>query len=348
MIRVGIVGASGYTGNELLRLLAGHPHVKIECLVSRSLAGRAVADEQPAMAGWAQWQYEDLNPADLAERCDVVFTAVPHGAAMELAPPVVGAGKRFIDLGTDFRFRDTTVYEKWYKLNHTQPEMSATAAYGLPELFRAQVKGAKVVGNPGCYPTASLLSVAPLVVAQAIAVDNVVITAMSGVSGAGVTPKPMYHFPDCTENVQAYGTTTHRHTPEIEQGISLLAGGKSAGVVFTPHLVPMSRGILATAVCTPLTNSWTTDALIKLYQDFYAQEPFVTVLGAERLPQTKAVWGSNFCQVTVRYDARVNRIIAQSAIDNLVKGAAGQAIQNMNILFGLDEKTGLFHPGLTP
>ncbi|HHT27006.1 MAG TPA: N-acetyl-gamma-glutamyl-phosphate reductase [Firmicutes bacterium] len=348
MIKVGIVGASGYTGNELIRLLAAHPHAQLECLVSRSLAGRSVAQEQPALAGWAVWQYEDLDPAALAQRCDVVFTAVPHGAAMELAPPILQAGGKFIDLGTDFRFRNTDVYEQWYKTKHTQADLSHKAAYGLPELFRESIKTAHVVGNPGCYPTATLLAVGPLAKNRLIAVNDIIVNAVSGVSGAGATPKAMYHFPNCTENTQAYGTTTHRHTPEMEQGVAALAGGEPARVLFTPHLVPMGRGILSTVVVKPLQSDWTTERLTELYQDFYQSEPFVLVLGTDQLPQTKAVWGSNYCHIAVRYDSRSRRIVIQSVIDNLVKGAAGQAIQNMNLLFGLDETTGLNHPGILP
>jgi N-acetyl-gamma-glutamyl-phosphate reductase len=348
MIKVGIVGASGYTGNELIRLLAAHPHARLECLVSRSLAGRPVAQEQPALAGWATWQYEDLDPEDLAQRCDVVFTAVPHGAAMELAPLVLQEAGKFIDIGTDFRFRDVSVYEEWYKTKHTQVSLSQNAAYGLPELFRESIRSASVVGNPGCYPTATLLALGPLAKNRLIAMDSIVVNAISGVSGAGATPKAMYHFPNCTENTQAYGTTTHRHTPEIEQGVTTLAGGIQAKVLFTPHLAPMSRGILSTVVVNPLSSDWTTQQLTELYQDFYSAEPFVVVLGTDQLPQTKAVWGSNYCHMAVRYDARSQRIVIQAVIDNLVKGAAGQAVQNMNLLFGLDETTGLHYPGLLP
>lgn len=348
MIKVGIVGASGYTGNELLRLLGEHPDVQLEYLASRTLAGRSVATEQVAMAGWADWYYEELDPVAMAERCDVVFTAVPHGAAMQLAPPIIGAGKSLIDLGTDFRFRNVRVYEEWYGLNHTQPELSRTAAYGLPELFRDSIKGAQVVGNPGCYPTSTLLALAPLAQEGAIHMTDIIVNSMSGVSGAGATPKAMYHFPDCTENVQAYGTAGHRHTPEIEEGLGVLAKSDHVRVSFTPHLVPMSRGIFTTVVCRPVDANWTSASLTEMYKAFYQGEPFVIVLGEDRLPQTKAVWGSNFCHLAVRFDGRMGRIVIQSVIDNLVKGAAGQAVQNMNLLFGLPEATGLFAPGIMP
>jgi N-acetyl-gamma-glutamyl-phosphate reductase len=348
VIKVGIVGASGYTGNELIRLLGEHPHVKLECLASRTLGGQTVAMHQPSLAGWARWSYEPLDLADMAKRCDVVFTAVPHGAAMEPAAITLAAGKKLIDLGTDFRFRDLAVYEQWYKLPHTQPKLNAEAVYGLPELFREPIAGARLVANPGCYPTSALLALAPLARQGAIDTSSIVINSVSGVSGAGATPKPMNHFPDCTENVQAYGTATHRHTPEIEQGLAMLTGDKDVRISFTPHLVPMSRGILTTAVCTLRGDNWTNDSLTRLYEAFYQNEPFVVVLGPDRLPQTKAVWGSNYSHVSVRCDARTGRVLAQAVIDNLVKGAAGQAVQNMNVLFGLPETTGLSSPGLMP
>ncbi|MGI6081647.1 MAG: N-acetyl-gamma-glutamyl-phosphate reductase [Limnochordia bacterium] len=348
MIRVGIVGASGYTGSELIRLLGQHPHVRLECLASRTLGGQAVATHQPSMAGWASWDYESLDVADMAQRCDVIFTAVPHGAAMEPAAIALAAGKRLIDLGTDFRFRDLTVYEHWYKIPHVQRELNKEAVYGLPELFRESIAQARLVANPGCYPTSALLALAPLARHGDLDTSSIVINSVSGVSGAGATPKPMYHFPDCTENVQAYGTATHRHTPEIEQGIAALTSDKDVRVSFTPHLVPMSRGILTTAVCSLRSSHWTNASLNDLYEEFYRQEPFVVVLGTDRLPQTKAVWGSNYCHLSVRFDERTNRAVIQATIDNLVKGAAGQAVQNMNLLFGLPETTGLSSPGLMP
>lgn len=347
MLRVGIVGASGYAGNELLRLLAGHPHVEVTYISSRSLAGKPVSDQYPNWRGCDKWVYKPHDPLAMAEQCDVIFTAVPHGAAMEIAPKIMSRGGKFIDIGTDFRFRDCSVYQEWYRLKHTQPELSKEAAYGLPELFREQVAKARIVGNPGCYPTGAMLALAPLVKNGIAPQQGIVITSMSGVSGAGVTPKPMNHFPNCTENAQAYGTATHRHTPEIEQGLSELAGAP-VRLVFTPHLIPMSRGILTTAVCPNIGAKWSTAALTQLYKDFYADEPFMVVLDEDTLPQTKAVTASNYCHVSVRYDARTRCAIAQSVIDNLVKGAAGQAIQNMNIMFGLGETTGLLAPGLMP
>ncbi|HHW09214.1 MAG TPA: N-acetyl-gamma-glutamyl-phosphate reductase [Firmicutes bacterium] len=348
MIKAGIIGASGYTGSELLRWLGQHPQVKVEFLSSRTLGGKKLADVHPQWAGWAPWSYEPQDLAAMARRCDVVFAAVPNGASMELARTFVEADCYYIDLSADFRLRDIKVYEQWYKQAHTAPDLNAKAAYGLPELFREEIKKAKLIGKPGCFPTGALLALAPLAAHKLIDMSQIIINAMTGVSGAGATPKPNFHFPHCTENVQAYATVGHRHTPEIEQGLQLLSGSGAVQVTFIPHLVPMSRGILTTVVCRPLADDWTTAALIDLFRQYYAGEPFVVVLGEDRLPQTKAVAGSNFCHVTVRYDRRVGRIIVQSALDNLVKGSSGQAVQSMNALFGLPETEGLMVPGLLP
>ncbi len=347
MVRVGIVGLSGYVGGELLRLLSEHPQVTITYVASRQYAGRPVGEVTPAFAGCTDLVYEPVEPTAMAQRCDVVLAAVPHGVGMELAGPLLSQGCRLIDLGTDFRFSDPAEYEAWYAHEHTAKQWLAEAVYGLPELFGEQVRSARLIGNPGCYPTASLLGIAPLAQAGWVDLDHVVIAAMSGVSGAGSTPKPMYHFPECSENVQPYGVASHRHTPEIEQGIRRLAPGRSVRVSFTPHLVPMIRGILATQVLIP-TRSVTQDEVQALYQEFYAGRPFVRVLPSDRLPTTKAVWGSNFCDIAVRVDQRAGKVIVTSAIDNLVKGAAGQAVQNLNLMFGLPEGAGLRRPGLYP
>jgi N-acetyl-gamma-glutamyl-phosphate reductase len=347
MIKAGIIGASGYTGSELLRWLGQHPKVKVEYLSSRSLGGKRLADVHPNMAGWAPWSYETQDLAAMARRCDVVFAAVPNGASMNLAETFVEAGCYYIDLSADFRLRAVDIYEKWYGQAHTATDLNAKAAYGLPELFREEIKKAVLIGKPGCFPTGALLALAPLSAHKLIDMTQVIVTAMTGVSGAGATPKPNFHFPHCTENVQAYATVGHRHTPEIEQGLSLLSGSE-AKVTFIPHLVPMSRGILTTAVCRPLEPKWNTADLTALFRQYYENEPFITVLGEDRLPQTKAVAGSNFCHLAVRYDQRVERIIVQSALDNLVKGSAGQAVQSMNAIFGLPETEGLSVPGMLP
>lgn len=345
-MKVGIVGTSGYAGGELLRLLASHPEATVEYVASTSKVGQKVAEVFPSLLGIYDLVFEPVDAKAMARRCDVVFTATPHGVAMQLAEELLDGGAVLIDIGSDFRFTDSSVYEAWYKTEHTQPQLAKEAVYGLVELFRDSVKEARLIANPGCYPTSALLALAPLAVHGWIDLDTVVITSMSGVSGAGATPKPMYHFPHCVENVQAYGYPGHRHTPEIEQGLGLLLGKEVPPITFSPHLVPMSRGIL-THVSARATADVGAEGLVEGYREFYKASPFVRVL-SERLPDTKSVAGTNFCDLAPRYDPRSRRIVVTSVIDNLVKGAAGQAIQNMNVRFGLAETTGLWSPGFTP
>lgn len=349
-VRVGIVGGTGYTGGELLRIFFQHQHVRVTYVSSRSQVGASVGDSHPALAGCYDLVYEPLDVDVMAERCDVVFLAVPHGASMELAAELLSRGVRVLDLGADFRLGSAEAYRTWYGAEHTRPELLTEAVYGLPEMNRARVADARLVANPGCYPTSFLLAVAPLVHVGCIDVSAMTVSAVTGVSGAGGTPGQLYHFPERTENVQAYGVPGHRHTAEMEQGVATMMaarGGGQVGVSFVPHLVPMSRGILAT-INVPLTQSMSTENVLHVMRGFYRSEPFVRVLGAERLPQTKTVTGTNYCDVTARVDHRTGRVIVLSAIDNLVKGAAGQAVQNMNIMFGLDETAGLKAPGLYP
>jgi len=349
-IRVGIVGGTGYTGGELLRIFSQHPRVRVTYVSSRSQAGASVDESHLALAGFYNLTYQPVDVDAMAEQCDVAFLAVPHGASMELAADLLERGVRVVDLGADFRLPDAATYQAWYGGEHTRPELLGEAVYGLPELNRERIKTARLVANPGCFPTSVLLGVAPLVHAGLIDTSAVAVSAVTGVSGAGATPKPLYHFPDRTENVQAYGVPGHRHTAEMEMGIAhVLAarGGGPVGVSFVPQLVPMSRGILAT-IQVPLTQSVSTADVLSAMREYYRTEPFVRVLGEDRMPQTKAVSGSNYCDVTARVDARTGRVIVLSAIDNLVKGAAGQAVQNMNIMFGVEETEGLKTPGLYP
>lgn len=344
---VAIIGATGYTGGELLRLLVHHPTARVAFVGSRSNHGRPISEFQPHVAGLIDLPLEPVDPDVIASRCRLAFTAVPRGAAMDLAGELAARGVKVIDLGTDFRFRDRAVYKAWYGLDHTRPDVLQEAAYGLTELFRSEVAEAQVVGNPGCYPTATSLAIAPLAAEGKLNLDNVVVTAMSGVSGAGREPKAMYHLPHATENVQPYGVASHRHTPEIEMVLSSFGKG-TATVSFTPHLVPMSRGILSTCVLTP-AEPVSGEEVQRLYETFYEGEPFVRVLPQDGpLPQTKVVLGSNRCDVAVRVDARSGKVVALAAIDNLVKGAAGQAIQNMNVMAGWDETAGLLLPGVYP
>lgn len=343
-ITASILGASGYGGGELVRLLVAHPEVKLVHLGAESRQGEAIADLYPNLRGFTS---ASTGPAD-AERAardsDVVFFALPAGQAMTLAPAVVDH-TRIVDLGADFRFKDPQVYEQWYRTPHTSRGLLDEAVYGLTEFRRSGIRQARVVGNPGCYPTAALLAVLPLLQSRRVSPSGVVIDAKSGLSGAGRGLSSNTHFSEANENVKPYAVAEHRHTPEIEQELAA-ALGHAMTVSFTPHLVPMTRGILVTAYL-PLAGRLTTEEATLILQEAYAGEPFVRVL-ADGLPQTKATSGSNFCDVAVRVDGRAGIAVAMAALDNLVKGASGQAVQNMNVMFGLPEETGLRMPGLYP
>ncbi|MCL4514811.1 MAG: N-acetyl-gamma-glutamyl-phosphate reductase [Firmicutes bacterium] len=345
-VKVGIIGASGYTGAELLRLLAGHPAAEVCAVTSRVHAGQPVHKVFPGLRKAVDLAFLPTETPESMKGCDVVFTAVPNGVAVRFAPELLKQGARVIDLGADFRFRDPSVYTEWYNLEHPASFLLSEAVYGIPELKGKKIAAARLIGNPGCYPTSVILALAPLLAARAILLEEIIIDAKSGVSGAGHTPAQEFHFPECQENLRAYKVVGHRHTPEIEQEISELAGEKVL-VSFTPHLVPMIRGILSTLHLKLRAPAKTGD-LLALYREFYAGAYFVRVLGEEELPQTKAVQGTNFCDIGWRVDQRTGRLIVLSAIDNLVKGAAGQAIQNMNLIFGLPEKAGLEMPALWP
>ena len=342
MIKVGIVGASGYTGGELVRILSRHPQAELVCVSSRTYVGRKIGEVFGSLWGLVDLVCDDMSPEEAAARCDLVFTAVPHGAAMSVAPAVKRAGGKMIDLGADFRFTDAVVYETWYKVNHQCPSLLAESVYGLSELNRERIAHAWLVGNPGCYPTTVLLALAPVLAARLVDPSGIIIDAKSGVSGAGRKPGQMYHYAERNDSLAPYGVATHRHTPEIEQELSRLAG-ELVNVTFTPHLVPLTRGMLSTIYASPAPGRPipSEDELVAAYEEFYKDEYFVRVLPPDRLPETKAVCGSNFCDIAVRVDKRAGRIIAMSAIDNLVKGAAGQAVQNMNIMFGLSETLGV-------
>lgn len=344
MINVSIIGASGYGGGELARLLLGHPEVELIHLTAESKAGEAMADLYPNLRGFTSSITEAADAAQIAKDSDMVFLALPTGKAMQLAPAIVPHA-RLIDLGADFRFKDPQVYEQWYKAPHASPELLADAAYGLTEFKRGEVRRAQIVGNPGCYPTAALLATLPLLQSGKVRTNGVIVDAKSGVSGAGRGLSMGTHFSEVNENVKPYNVAGHRHTPEIEQEMSALLG-RDMPVTFTPHLVPMTRGILVTAYLA-VAGSVTTDEATSILREAYAGEPFVRVL-ADVLPQTKATSGSNFCDVAVRVDAHSGTLIAMAVLDNLVKGASGQAVQNMNVMMGLPEDLGLWTPGLYP
>ena len=342
MIKAGIIGGTGYAGQELVRLLCRHPHVKLEGISARSGAGRHYADIYANLRGITELVCEDFGGSSLIDRSDVVFAALPHGLSGEIVSEAGGKGKKVIDLGADFRFSDVKVYEEWYGTKHPCPELLERAVYGLPEFNRHLLGDAKMVGNPGCYPTCSILALAPLFKEHMLEEGSVIIDAKSGVSGAGRSLKQASHFCECNESVKAYSVAGHRHTPEIEEQLSAIAG-KKVTISFTPHLVPIQRGMLVT-VYGNLKSGLTAQKLLKLYQDFYNGEYFVRVMEEGKMPTTGQVRASNFCDIGIAVDERAGRVIVCSVIDNLVKGASGQAVQNMNIMFGFDEKDGLDTP----
>ncbi|MDN5343946.1 MAG: N-acetyl-gamma-glutamyl-phosphate reductase [Clostridia bacterium] len=346
MIKAGIIGATGYTGAELVRILARHPEVELVALTSRTYAGEDIASVYPALTGYAALPCADLTPEEVLARCQVVFIALPHGHAVPVAARAAAKGVKVIDLGADLRFRDAKTYEEWYRVPHHDPELAARAVYGLPEIHREAIRGAAVVANPGCYPTSAILGLAPLLKGGYIDPATIIIDAKSGVSGAGREAKVTSLFVECNENINPYAVAGHRHTPEIEQELGALAG-TAVKVSFTPHLLPISRGILST-IYASLARPVTEAALRQVYQDFYTGEPFVHLLPPGRWPHTRWVYGSNNCHLNLALDGRTGRVVVASAIDNLTKGASGQAVQNLNLMYGFPETTALAAPGLCP
>lgn len=346
MLNVAIVGASGYTGLELIRILHCHPEVAVTCLTSEQSAGKRISDVFPTLRGRCDIVLENLEPVRIAEKADIIFTALPHKAAMEVVPTFLKLGKKVIDLSADYRLSDPAVYGEWYE-PHLNPANLKKAVYGLPEIRRAKIKGAKLVANPGCYPTSIILALAPLLKKGLLDLASIIADSASGVTGAGRSAKVDSLYCEVNEGYKAYGVGgVHRHTPEIEQELSLIAG-VPLKITFTPHLVPMDRGILSTVYATP-KKGITGDEIATLYKKFYDGEPFVRVLANGHLPSTAFVRGSNFCDIAPLVDARTGRIIVVSAIDNLVKGASGQAVQNMNLVCGYPETMGLAGLALFP
>ncbi len=337
-VRVAIIGGSGYTGLELLRLLLRHPAVTVTAVTSREHEGHAVARVFPALAGFCSLSFSWPDPALLSRVADFFFVALPHQTAMNVIPTLLSGGGKVVDLSADCRFRDKAVYEQWYQ-EHTAPELLAEAVYGLPELYREKIKTARLVGNPGCYPTSVILGLAPLLRAGLIDPTSIIADCKSGASGAGRGLNLATLYCEVNDDFRAYKVAEHRHTPEMEQELGLLAGAPLT-ITFTPHLVPMSRGILATLYASP-RRQVTPEELQQLYEDFYRQEPFVRVCPPGILPTTVAVRGSNYCDLAVRLDRRANRVIVLSAIDNLTRGASGQAVANMNLMLGFPETQGL-------
>ena len=335
MIKVGVVGGTGYTGVELLRLLARHPDVQLQAITSRGDAGMAVAEMFPSLRGRVDLRF--VTPADAElDRCDVVFFATPNGIAMQQARELVDKGVRVIDLAADFRIRDVAEWQKWYGMTHAAPELVAEAVYGLPERNREQIRSARVLANPGCYPTAVQLGFLPLIEAGVADLSHLVADAKSGVSGAGRKAEVHTLFAEAADSFKAYGVPGHRHLPEIRQGLVGMAG-KDVGLTFVPHLTPMIRGIHAT-LYVRLTQEVDVQAM---FESRYRGEPFVDVMPAGSHPETRSVRASNMCRIAVHRPQGGDVVVVLSVIDNLVKGAAGQAVQNMNIMFGLDEALGL-------
>lgn len=345
-VKVAIIGATGYTGAELVRILTRHPQVELVALTTRSYAGKSFWEVYPHLYQYSQLTCEEMNLPHLLDAADVIFIALPHGHSMPVALEAAGRGKKIIDLGADFRLVDHRVYEKWYKVEHSARELLQDAAYGLPEVNREKIRGASLVANPGCYPTSAVLALAPLLKNGLVDTGSIIIDSKSGVSGAGRGLSLGTHFCEVNENFRAYNVAIHRHTPEIEQELGKLAG-KDITVSFTPHLLPITRGILSTVyagLAAPLSQEEASD----LYLDYYRDEFFVRVLPAGLLPQIKWVAGTNHCDLGVTVDPRTGRVVVVSAIDNVIKGASGQAVQNMNIICGLPEETALAGPGLYP
>lgn len=342
MVKAGIIGGTGYTGVELLRLLAQHPNVELKAITSRKEAGMAVSEMFPSLRGRVDLKFSDPAEASL-EKCDVIFFATPNGVAMNDAKRLVNSGVRLIDLAADFRIKDIAVWEKWYGMTHACPELVEQAVYGLPEINREKIKKAKLIANPGCYPTAVQLGFLPLLEAGVVDVEYLIADAKSGVSGAGRKAEVHALFPEASDNFKAYGVPGHRHLPEISQGLALMAK-QPVKLTFVPHLTPLIRGIHATLYAR-ITKEVDLQAL---YESRFKEEPFVDVLPQGSHPETRSVRASNMCRIAVHRPQGSDMVVILAVEDNLVKGAAGQAVQNMNIMFGLPETTGLTQIAILP
>ena len=335
MARIAILGATGYTALELLNILARHPSAEVTALTTRQDNRPHISEIHPSLTGLFDLHCENLNPEQIGERADIVFCALPHTASMEAVPQLLDAGCKVIDLSADYRLTDPGIYETWYGHVHTDPTRLRSAVYGLPEVYMGKIAGADLVANPGCYTSTSIIALAPLIAEGLIRPTGIIIDAKSGVSGAGRTLKLGNLFAECNESVTAYSIGNHRHTPEIEQVLSDV-GGTSVQVAFNPHLMPMDRGILC-SIYPQLTQPRSVEELLAVYRRFYADQPFVRIV--DHIPATKHVSHTNFCDVSLRLNR--DQLVIFAAIDNLIKGASGVAVQNMNILLGLDQRTGL-------
>jgi len=346
MIKVGIIGATGYAGSELIRLLMGHKEVEIKWYGSKSYKDKKYYEVYQNFFHFTDdiCKGEDLEK--ISQTVDVIFTATPQGFCSSLINEEILSNTKVIDLSADFRIKDVNTYEKWYELKHPSPQFINKAVYGLCEINRNEIKDAKLIANPGCYPTCTVLSLYPLLKDGLIDMNSLIVDAKSGTTGAGRGAKTDNLFCEVNENIKAYGLTNHRHTPEIEEQLSY-AGGKDIIINFTPHLIPMNRGILTTSYAS-LTEKTSYEEICHVYKKYYENEKFIRILDEDVFPQTKWVQGSNFVDINFKLDYRTNRIIVVGAMDNLVKGAAGQAVQNMNIMFGLEESEGLYNVPMFP
>lgn len=345
MIKTGIVGSTGYAGEQLVWLLNNHPLADIKFLSSNSYSDKSYDSVYRNYIGHIGIDCINMQQVyDHLDSIDLLFLSMPHGKSFEIAKIALAKGKKVIDLGADFRLKDANIYEEWYKTPHEAIDLLKESVYGLPELYREQVVNARLIANPGCYCTASILALVPLLKNDIIDPASVIIDAKSGVSGAGRSPSISSLFCECSESIKAYSVASHRHTPEIEQ-ILCEQSAKDFCISFTPHLIPMNRGILAVCYAN-LNDEYSEKALLEMYEDFYKDEFFVKII--DTMPETRYVKGSNMCHISLRVDRRTKRVIAVSAIDNLIKGAAGQAVQNMNLMFGFNETTGLDFPAMVP
>ena len=345
MIKVGIAGASGYTGLELIRLLTGHPDVELAFLTSETFQGQNIADVFPSLNRVIDLTLRPLDDR-ITKDCSVLFLALPHLAVMDKLPIYLQSNCKIIDLSADFRLKDPKAYSDWYSVTHTHPELLEQAVYGLPELYREAIQTARFIANPGCYPTSVILALAPLLKTGWVDLGSIISDSKSGVSGAGRKPSLTTHYTEVNEGISPYGLGSHRHTPEMEQELSVLAG-KPVSVTFSPHLIPMTRGMLST-VYINLNKPISDEKLVEHYRNFYKDEHFVRVLNPGKFASSNHVLSSNFCDIGLKVDSRNQRIIITSALDNLIKGASGQAVQNMNIMLGLNENTGIMFPAIYP
>jgi N-acetyl-gamma-glutamyl-phosphate reductase len=343
--KVAVIGGSGYVGEELVRLLLRHPYADLVAVTSRQFAGKTLAEIFPRLSHHQKAgdiRFGASNPAQLAQVAQIIFLALPHGFAAEFAKPLLEAGTRIVDLSADFRINDPSIYKEFYGNDHPAPDLLDEAVYGLPEIYRAKISDAKLIACPGCYPTSILLPLLPLIRENVVNLASVVVTSLSGVTGAGRRVETDYLFAECNESIRPYGVPKHRHLSEIEEQLSIF-GGKQVTIQFTPHLVPVNRGIITT-IYIELTRKIDSDFIDAIYEKAYADEPFVRLLGNERFPDTKNVTGTNFIDIAWRLDLRTGRAILMSSIDNIVKGASGQAIQCFNLMRGYPETAGLQTP----